>query len=63
MSVYDHAGRLVRRLCDQILPAGHHQIPWNGRGPTGGRLASGTYLMRIETESKHVARTLVLLGC
>jgi hypothetical protein len=62
VSVYDNGGRLVRRLCDQVLPAGHHQIPWTGRDATGASVASGIYLMRIETEQGHVARSVVLLG-
>lgn len=46
--IYDVAGRLVRQLLDDRLPAGRHGTPWDGRGDDGQAVASGAYLARVE---------------
>jgi len=60
VAVHDLAGRRVAVLADGNLPAGDHEVRWNGRGP-GGVAAAGAYLLRIETLSGCVSRKLVLL--
>lgn len=43
LTVYDVQGRAVATLISQDFVAGTHQVVWNA-----GRLASGTYLYRLE---------------
>jgi len=50
LSVYDVAGRLVRRLADAPYEAGAHRIPWDGKTRTGSEAASGIYIVRLEAE-------------
>ncbi|PSQ87308.1 MAG: hypothetical protein BRD43_06170 [Bacteroidetes bacterium QS_4_64_154] len=43
--VYDVMGRVVRRLVDRRLQAGHKRVSFDAAG-----LASGTYFYRLRTE-------------
>lgn len=59
--VYDVAGREVRRLAEGILPAGWHTATWDGTDGRGRRVASGTYVYRLQAGSTELVRTMVLL--
>lgn len=50
--VFDLAGRLVRTLVDGNLPAGSHEVAWDGRDATGRAVGSGGYLARLEFAGK-----------
>ena len=45
--LHDLAGRLVRVLVDGSLPAGAHQVAWDGRDAAGREAASGLYVARL----------------
>ena len=49
LEVYDLRGRLVRRLLDGSgeLPAGRHEVVWDGRDAGGRAVGSGTYFARL----------------
>jgi hypothetical protein len=56
LTVYDAAGRVVRRLIDARLSAGvQHQVRWNGTDGGGRRVTAGVYFYRLETST--VVRT------
>ena len=62
LDIHDLAGRLVRRLVDGPLPAGDHEIPWNGLDEAGRGVSSGQYLARLRTDDgPAVTRKLTLL--
>jgi len=61
LAVYDVAGRLVRTLVDEYLPAGDHVTTWNGTNESGGKAESGVYLYRLEHNSGAVSRKMILL--
>ncbi|MEZ4647663.1 MAG: FlgD immunoglobulin-like domain containing protein [Candidatus Eisenbacteria bacterium] len=46
--VYDSSGRIVRRLLDERMSAGRHQVQWTGTDDSGRRLATGVYFYRLE---------------
>lgn len=51
VQVFDLNGRLVRALLeDRVAPAGWHDLAFDGRGPSGNRLTSGIYFVRIQSE-------------
>lgn len=54
--VYDVTGRAVRELYQGRLAAGAHQMPFMGNG-----LASGTYLVRLETPTHSATQKALLL--
>ncbi|MCK4547504.1 MAG: S8 family serine peptidase [Candidatus Eisenbacteria sp.] len=59
-TIYDARGRLVRTLCDGVLPAGSHQLHWDGRDESAGQAPSGVYFCRFESERGVVNRKIVM---
>ena len=47
IQIYDVAGRLVRTLVDQALPAGSHTVVWDGRDAAQNAVAGGIYFYRL----------------
>ena len=56
VGVFDLLGRRVATLATGLQPAGSHQVSFDG-----SRLASGVYVYRLESESKSLTRTMLLL--
>jgi hypothetical protein len=50
LQVFDVTGRLVRTLAARSMEAGEHQIRWEGESNFGGRLSTGVYFLRLNTE-------------
>lgn len=61
VTVLDASGALVRRLVDRALPAGPHEIVWDGKDESGSPVASGRYFLRVRAGEFAQSRTLVLL--
>jgi len=61
LTVHDPAGRLVRVLVDDALPAGRHAVEWDGRDAAGREVATGIYLMRLEGPTATTSQKAVLL--
>lgn len=51
VDVYDAAGRRLARLGPVTLPAGDQSLTWDGTGFDGRALPSGTYLLRVSSDS------------
>jgi flagellar hook assembly protein FlgD len=49
LAVFDVAGRLVKRLVSESMPAGHHDAVWEGRDSGGRQAAAGVYFFRLKT--------------
>jgi len=61
VSVFELTGRRVALLTDRNFDAGTHSLTWSGRDEAGRSMPSGTYLVRLETESAVGAQKLMLL--
>jgi hypothetical protein len=61
ITVYDVAGRRVRRLASGATPAGYHEVTWDGRDDAGRRVASGVYLYRLRAGDVAETKKMVLL--
>jgi subtilisin family serine protease len=61
LSVYDVAGRPVRRLVDAQLDPGEHRASWDGRQDDGRPAASGHYYYRLDVDGAIRTRKMVLL--
>jgi len=61
LAIYDLQGRLVDLLVDEKRPPGEHRLVWDARDRTGHALASGTYLMVMETGGQRVTEKLALV--
>jgi hypothetical protein len=59
IAVYDVAGRLVKRLVDEVLPAGRHHVAWKGQDGRGRPVASGIYLVRMQAGSYGAVRKIL----
>ncbi len=59
--VYGLDGKPVRTLVDGHLAAGEHRVRWDGRSDLGHPLASGPYLLRLESGGTVDSAKLLLL--
>jgi hypothetical protein len=61
LCVFDIRGARVATLFNGELPAGPHEVSWDGRNDGGAAVASGVYFCRLEVCGGAVTRTMVLL--
>ncbi len=61
LEVYDAAGRRIAVLIHGTLPAGVHQVTWNGQDAAGRPVASGVYFVRLRQGRQEATRKLLLL--
>ena len=61
LGIFDLRGRLVRNLMDDALPAGRHEVRWDGRDADGREAASGVYLCRLEADGVAPIEKLTLV--
>jgi 1,4-alpha-glucan branching enzyme len=61
LTVHDVAGRVVRVLGEDHYRAGPNEISWDGTDSRGRRVASGVYLIRLESGGKEAHRKAVVL--
>ncbi|MCI0698975.1 T9SS type A sorting domain-containing protein [candidate division KSB1 bacterium] len=52
LRVYNLLGQVVRTLHQAALPAGFHEIVWDGRDEQGRLVAAGVYLYRLHVRSE-----------
>ena len=61
LTLFDVAGRKVRSLAAATLPAGAHDVVWDGRDDRGHSVGSGVYFYRLEAGSRILSRKMTLL--
>jgi hypothetical protein len=61
IKVYNSAGQLIRELREGRQPAGVHSMHWNGQDDSGRRVASGVYLVRLESNGQTATGKLLLV--
>ena len=61
LTIHDLLGRRVRTLLRGEVPAGTHNIRWDGRDGDGVLVASGVYIAQLLTEGGVSTRRLVLV--
>ncbi|MBE0567790.1 MAG: Ig-like domain-containing protein, partial [Krumholzibacteria bacterium] len=61
LRIYSVDGRLVRTLVSQSMPAGRHSVVWNGDDDHGRNVATGVYLLRMETPDRAQTRKMLLM--
>jgi len=49
VSIDDVQGRHVRRLVDEVLPAGRRIVTWDGMDDRGRQAPAGVYMVRAHT--------------
>ena len=61
LTVYDLLGREVAVLADGYMPAGVHELTWDGRTGNGVQCASGVYIYRLVTPLGSESRRMTLV--
>jgi thiol-disulfide isomerase/thioredoxin len=61
LTVHDVAGRLVRTLVDEEMPAGRSRAVWDGTDDRGHGLSSGVYFVRLAAGEESAFRKVTLL--
>jgi len=61
LEVYNINGQLVRVLVDESLPAGRHEIIWDGKDGRSNPVASGIYFYRLESGAFSNTRKMTLI--
>ncbi len=61
LTIYNVAGRVVRRLVDSWQEEGAYRVTWNGIDATGTRVASGLYIYELQVGTRRLTRKLAVL--
>ncbi len=61
LEVYSVAGRKVCTLVDQVQPAGHWNVEWNGLDAAGNAVARGVYFYKLEAGGESIEKRMVLI--
>ena len=61
LKIYNLRGQLVRNLLDEHQSSGKHKTLWNGKNNYNKAVASGIYLIRIETDSYNKTHKAILM--
>jgi hypothetical protein len=59
LAIFTAEGRRVRTVLDSSLPAGRHQIDWDGRDDAGRELGPGVYFGRLSIGAWSTARAML----
>ena len=61
LAVYNIAGQLTRILARGRIDGGVYELSWDGRDGAGRRVATGVYLLRLQTPNGDAVRRISLL--
>lgn len=61
ISVFNILGQNVKDLVDGYMPAGNHQVVWDGKDRSGAAVASGIYFYKISARDFTDTKKMVLL--
>lgn len=61
LTVYDVLGKEVKTFFYEHVPAGTHQIVWDGKNQVGGSVASGVYYYRAHAGTWVQTKSMILL--
>lgn len=61
LKVFNIRGECTRTLVDGDLPAGNHQISWDGRDNRGNSVSSGVYFYKLTAQGIEETRKMVMI--
>lgn len=61
LEVFNILGQRVTTLVDGDLPAGQHQVEWDGRNEQGRPVSSGVYFYRVVTDEFYKSKKMMLI--
>ena len=61
VNIYNITGQLIKALADRQFEAGLNELRWDGHDDRGMLVASGTYLIRLQSDSQVLSKTMQLV--
>ena len=61
ITVYDMMGRKVRKLVQDVQPAGYHAALWNATNDKGIPVSAGMYIYTLKAGDHHQMKKMILL--
>ena len=61
LTIYNVLGQPMRRVWTGPLPAGEHELTWDGRDAQGQSVAAGVYVYRVKVDEQTRTRKMVKL--
>ncbi len=58
--IIDKSSQMVRTLLDDVIPAGHNAVIWDGRNESGQRVEAGPYYCKMITAGYEAIKPLLL---
>jgi len=60
IAIYNLRGQIVKKICQDHIPAGKHNFLWNGRDNNNRSVGSGVYFVRIKS-GNHIQNHKIML--
>lgn len=61
LRIYDAQGSLVRTLKDETMPAGKHEVLWNGHDANDRQVATGVYFVQLRAGEFQATKKIVMI--
>lgn len=61
LDIYNVKGQLVKQVIKNVMPAGNHNVIWNGKDQNNKTVASGVYFYRMQTNKYTSTRKMLLM--
>lgn len=61
IQIFNQKGQLVKTLLNSSMPAGNHQLTWNGTDEQGAQVGSGVYFYRMKSGKYSSTRKMVMM--
>jgi hypothetical protein len=61
ITIFNSLGQIVKTMTENRLPAGRHEIVWDGRDEDGNGMASGIYFYRLTAGDFSKTRKMVII--
>ncbi len=61
ITIYNLKGQKVKTLIDEKLPAGNHQVVWDGKNENGKPVSSGIYFYKLKADKFEETRKMILM--
>ena len=61
LDIFNVLGQVVRNLVDEDLPAGLHSVEWDATSGSGGKVATGVYFYRLQSDDGSDTKKMLLL--
>jgi hypothetical protein len=61
VDIYSVTGARLRTLENKDVPAGYHEVEWDGKNNAGQAVSSGVYFVRLQTPEGGLVRKAVFL--